>query len=140
MVRAGGVVYLGWGWQPPDLRAPSGAPAGRINRRSAASTRELRRRTQGDGERATRAVCGVWCVGGPGSKGVIIYLFPTAQAKGPVQGGGKGSAGGGSRTRNGKQRTGPRGGGDSPSSTKIQEMWGVADAVAAALWNLPSQG
>ena len=44
-----------------------------FKRRSAASTRERRRRNHGDGERATRAVCGVWCVGGPGSKGVIFF-------------------------------------------------------------------
>ena len=63
MVRAGGVASLGWGWQPPDVQAPGGAPAGRIKRQSAASTRELRRRrqrNQGGVPRELCVVCGVW--------------------------------------------------------------------------------
>ncbi len=64
MVQAGGVVSLGWGWQPPNLQAPGGAPAGRIKKRqSRASTRELRcrrRRNQGGVPRELCVVCGVW--------------------------------------------------------------------------------
>ena len=64
VVRAGGVASLGWGWQPPDVRAPGGAPAGQNYLRG-----DLRRR-QGSGGGGTTetgsvprelcVVCGVW--------------------------------------------------------------------------------
>ena len=75
MVRAGGVVSLGcmglaapqsagsrWGSGGADKKAICSVDKGA----EAQEAEEPRRR-------ATRAVCGVWCVGGPGSKGVIFF-------------------------------------------------------------------